>query len=144
MPPPQDVPDRPSRAALLDHKRDGLSDIALAALYDTAPDLIAVLRAQFGVPALACDLNLQVGKSKVRSSMARDAKGGVKMGPSPGSAPDGGEGLRTTDKAEAHLTKFFSRHPDFSADEVRVKPMSRMTASAPTIVGCGASPLYFI
>lgn len=144
MPPPETPPDNLSRAVLLDAKRDGLSDIALAALYDTAPDVIAVLRAQYGVPALACDLNIQVGRSKVRSSPARSAKGGVRMGRSPGSAPDGAEGLRTTDKAEAHLTKFFSKRPNFSADNVPVKPMSRMTASVPTVVGCGASPLYFI
>ena len=135
-----------SRVALLDHKRNGLSDAAIAALCDSTPRMIAARRHQLGVPALAVDVSLSDPASKVRSSPAGRAQstkerpvgtGEATRGIAPGDEP-----MRTSDEAEAHLAAFFAIRPNFSADNVRTKPARRLTMSAATITGTGASALY--
>jgi hypothetical protein len=143
---PLNVPEGLCRVTLLDHKRDGLSDVAVAALYGTAPTIIAVLRTQFGVPAIAKDLGIKAPASKV-PDMSREGKrkpNGRPIGQGQMTRDRGvdfEDPHRTSDEAEAHFRTFFATHPDFSHDDVMVKPMRRMPASVSTIVGCGGSSL---
>jgi hypothetical protein len=132
-----------SRVALLDYKRNGLSDVAIATLYGSEPRLIATRRHQLGVPALACDVSLSAPVSKVRSKPERTTKERpIGTGHSTKGFVQEDEPMRTTDEAEAHLSAFFARRPNFSADNVRTRPARRLTMSAATIVGTGASALY--
>jgi hypothetical protein len=134
-----------SRVTLLDHKRNGLPDAAIAALYDSAPRQIAALRQRLGVPALAADLSLTAPASKVRAGPERERS--TKERPIGTGAAAAGtawddEPMRTTEETEAYFRDFFSRHPDFSADNVQVRPMRRMPTGIAGIVGRGASALY--
>lgn len=131
-----------SRAALFDHKRGGLSDTAVAALYGSTASRVATLRRRHDVPALACDLSMAGSLSQSRASPERTTKERPIGRGGGGSVATWDEPLRTSNKAEAELREFFATHPNFAADDVQVRPMRRMTASVATIVGCGASALH--
>jgi hypothetical protein len=136
-----------SRVVLLDLKRDGLSDAAVAGLYDTEPRAIEILRTQYGVPALAMDLRIREPRTRLpRGEGVRRKRGTGPDAPpigreSMGCVPEWENGIRTSDEAEAYFDKFFKRRPNFSYDDVKVKPMRRLSASTYTSVGIGASSL---